>query len=75
LVPRCSSAEIPKSNPKITLKNAPRNPDSAFVLANDDAELHGLPIGIPSGILGEVEEHGGSVRRGASQTISALFIL
>jgi hypothetical protein len=42
------------------LKHAPGDQDHAFVLADDDAELHGLPLGIPSGVLGKGEEHGAS---------------
>jgi hypothetical protein len=57
------------------VKNAPRNPDSAFVLADDDAELHGLPIGIPSGILREVEDHGGSVPTGCQSDDFCYFRL
>jgi hypothetical protein len=34
------------------LEHAPRNPDHAAVLADLDPELHGLPLGIPSGVLG-----------------------
>jgi hypothetical protein len=33
------------------LKHAPRDPDHAFVLADLDPELHGLPLGIPVGVL------------------------
>jgi len=40
------------------LDNAPRHLDHAVVLAYLDPELHGLPIGIPSGVLGKGEEHG-----------------
>jgi hypothetical protein len=35
------------------LEHALRDPDHAVVLADLDPELHGLPIGIPAGILGE----------------------
>ena len=35
------------------LENPPRNPGDAVVLADLDPELHGLPLGIPAGILGE----------------------
>jgi hypothetical protein len=31
------------------LEHAPWDPDHAFVLADDDAELHGLPVRIPAG--------------------------
>jgi hypothetical protein len=31
------------------LEHPPRNPDHAAVLANLDPELHGLPLGVPSG--------------------------
>jgi hypothetical protein len=40
------------------LEYAPRHPDHAAVLADLDPELHGLPLGIPAGDLGEGEEHG-----------------
>jgi hypothetical protein len=35
-----------------TLKHPPRHPDHAAVLADLDPELHGLPLGIPLGVLG-----------------------
>ena len=38
---------------KQALEDAPRHPDHAAVLADLDAELHGLPRGIPAGVLGE----------------------
>jgi hypothetical protein len=34
---------------KRRLEHAPWDPDHAFVLADDDAELHGLPVRIPAG--------------------------
>jgi len=40
------------------LEHAPWDPDHPFVLADDDAELHGLSVGILPGILGKGEEHG-----------------
>jgi hypothetical protein len=39
------------------LEYAPRDPDHGAVLADLDPELHGLPLGIPAGVLGEGEEH------------------
>src|ERR1700757_2055923 len=39
------------------LKDPPRYPDHATVFADLDTELHGLVLGVPSGILGEGEEH------------------
>ena len=35
------------------MEQAPRDPDHAVVLADLDPELHGLPLGIPAGVLGE----------------------
>ena len=35
------------------LEYSPRDPDHAAVLADLDPELHGLPLGIPAGVLGE----------------------
>jgi hypothetical protein len=37
------------------LKRAPRDPDHPAILADLDPELHGLPLGIPAGVLGEVK--------------------
>jgi hypothetical protein len=34
------------------LEHPPRHPDHAAVLADLDPELHGLPLGIPAGVLG-----------------------
>jgi hypothetical protein len=34
------------------LEDAPRHPDQPAVLADLDPELHGLPLGIPAGVLG-----------------------
>ena len=34
------------------MEHAPRDPDHAVVLADLDRELHGLPLGIPAGVLG-----------------------
>jgi len=35
------------------LEHAPRDADYAAVLADLSPELHGLPLGIPAGVLGE----------------------
>jgi hypothetical protein len=43
------------------LEHAPRDPDHPAVLADRDPELHGLPVGIPAAVLGDGEEHGGSM--------------
>jgi len=40
------------------LEYAPRDPDHAAKLAHLDPELHGLPFGIPAGVLGEVKNRG-----------------
>jgi hypothetical protein len=42
------------------LERAPRDPDDDVVLAELDPELARLPLGVPSRILGEGEEHWGS---------------
>jgi hypothetical protein len=49
---RLSSPEIRRQ----ALEYAPRHPDHAVILAYLDPELHGLPLGIPAGVLGEGEE-------------------
>ena len=41
---------------KQTLEHAPRDPDDAAVLPDLDAELYGLLLGVPVGVLGEPEE-------------------
>jgi len=35
------------------LEHPSRDPDHAVVIADLDPELHGLPLGIPAGILGD----------------------
>jgi hypothetical protein len=35
------------------LKHAPRHPNHPSVVADLDPELHGLPLGIPAGVLRE----------------------
>ena len=40
--------------------HAPSHPNDPRVLADLDPELHGLPLSVPSAILGEGEEHGAS---------------
>jgi hypothetical protein len=46
--------------------------DTAAVLADLDPELHRLPLGIPTGVLGEGEEHWGPSR---VVGISGLYVL
>jgi len=41
------------------LEHAPRDPDNAAVLPDLYPELDGLPVGVPVGVFGEGEEHGG----------------
>jgi len=41
-----------------TRERAPRDQNHAPILADLDPELHGLPLGIPSGVLGKGEGHG-----------------
>jgi ABC-2 type transport system ATP-binding protein len=41
------------------LEHAPRDPDHTTVFADLDPELHGLLLGVPSGIFGEGEKHPG----------------
>jgi hypothetical protein len=42
---------------KQDLENAPGNPHHAIIVAHPDAKLDGVPIGVPSGIGREAEEH------------------
>jgi hypothetical protein len=42
------------------LEHTAWDPDDAAVVADLDPELHGLPIRVPSGVLGKGEEHGGT---------------
>jgi hypothetical protein len=46
--------------------HAPRNPDDAALFSDLDAELDGLLLGVPVGVLGEDEEHGDLRSRGGS---------
>jgi hypothetical protein len=41
-----------------SLEYAPRDPDHSPALADLGPELHGLPVGIPTGVLGQGEGHG-----------------
>jgi len=42
---------------KQDLENAPGNAHHALILAYPDAELDGVPVGVPPGIWREAEEH------------------
>jgi len=42
---------------KQALKDTPRNPHDALILADPDAELDGRSLGIPRRIRGKAEEH------------------
>ena len=48
-----STAKLPES----ATGSARRDPNHAAVLADLNRELHGLPLGIPVGVLGKGEEH------------------
>jgi hypothetical protein len=48
------------------LEHAPRDPDDAAVLPDLDPELDGLLLGVPVGVLGKGEEHGGFRSRAGS---------
>jgi len=45
------------------LEHVPRDPDNTAVLADLDPELHGLPLRVPVGVLGEREEYRGLLSR------------
>jgi hypothetical protein len=42
---------------KQDLEKAPGNPHYAFILAHPDAELDGVPVGVPPGVRRKAEEH------------------
>ena len=48
------------------MEHAPWDPDDAGLFADLDAKLHGLLLGVPVGVLGEGEEHGGFRSRAGS---------
>ena len=50
--------------------HAPRNPDDAALFSDLDAELDGLLLGLPVGVLEEDEEHGDFRSRGGSHESS-----
>jgi hypothetical protein len=39
-------------------EHAPANPDHALIFTHAVAELDGVPVGVPSGVRREAEEHG-----------------
>jgi hypothetical protein len=54
------------------LEHAPRDPDHAVVPADLDPELHGLPLGIPAGVLGVAKPPLRPVRRSRSRRLAAI---